>query len=164
MPDDAVAPPPPAPRKSCLRRVLGCLGIAFVLVVLMGVFAAVVPGTGARASRRAIQPGMTPSQVLVAAGGWFTSRARPDATADDNAALTVSRGRVVVAGTGDTVAEGELEVLGLAIEERMRAAPGPWTMRFGYITIAPTRLYFTVHFDEQGRVVRVGEAEWGRLN
>lgn len=39
-----------------------------------------------------------------------------------------------------------------------------WRMTFGYITIIPKRIYFDVDLSPDGRVKRVSEVRWGRLD
>jgi len=39
-----------------------------------------------------------------------------------------------------------------------------WRMTFGYVTIIPKRIYFDVVFSPDGRVRRVSETRWGKLD
>jgi hypothetical protein len=45
----------------------------------------------------------------------------------------------------------------------MKKLGGLWSLGIGYVTLSPRRIYFSVEFGSDGRVVSVGEAEWGAL-
>jgi hypothetical protein len=156
---------PEAPKKpGCLRRLLGCLGTGFVLMVAAIIAFAVLPGWQAKSIRNSIKPGMSVAEVVSAGRGWLFCRAHagpPDRRTKD----------INVFSTGFTVAPADArrtfastEEMASALSAEMATETGGWTMTFGYITISPNRIYFDVEFSPDGRVKGVSPTRWGTLN
>lgn len=151
------------PRKGCLARLLGCLGVALGCIVVFVVLFNILPGWDAGAKRNAVRPGMTPSQVLVIAQGWLSCQASVNPASGNAKRLSLWPSRLMFA-SGEIIPTSGVEELGRALEDEMKRTQGPWTLSFGYLTIIPRRIYFTVEFGPDGRVARVGEPRWGTLD
>ena len=153
-----------AARKGCIARLLGCVGIGAGCTLLLALFVAIVPGWGARAKRNAVRPGMSASQVLDLCQGWFVSDVQ-GGTAESPIHLTLpaSASGFTLPG-GEWVKASNPVELGRRIEDEMKKTGRSWTLGFGYITLVPRRMYFSVEFGPDGRVMKVSDAAWGSLD
>ena len=70
---------------------------------------------------------------------------------------------VTLDGGGSQSVSGSEEAARVVNDEMARSA-GSWSLRVGYITMSPRRMYFTVEFGADGRVASVSDVEWGRLD
>ena len=133
------------------RKLVGCL-VPLALLIAFVVGVAVLPGTEARSKRERIEPGMTASQVLEVARGWFYANLTPLQEGEGASPLGLTPART----------DSELERVTRLVSEEMAKAPVGWKLTFGYITLSPRRAYFSVELDRNGRVVEVSDVTFGR--
>jgi hypothetical protein len=152
------------PKKGCLRRFLGCLGTAFVLLLASLVALAVLPGRQGRAVRDSVKPGMSVEEVVPLARGWLSCRAYAGPPEKRTVEIEVWPTRYGPPFSETHRDFATSDEMARALRAEMGNQGGPWKMSFGYITMSPNRIYFDVEFSPDGRVTRVSETRWGTIN
>lgn len=150
-----------AKRRGCLVRVFGCLGIGIALAVTLGVVILLLAGGKTRLVRSGIGPGMPAEKVVEHARGWLSCRAY-GAIEPVEFQVWDTGYRAAGVGTEHTFATRQQMARALAAEFGGRHTN--WRMTFGYSTITPKRIYFDVEFSPDGRVTKVSETRWGKLD
>jgi hypothetical protein len=153
----------PAPSVSN-RRALGCLLILAVGAVVGIVGLVALPGSEARAARRAIYPGMSVEQVIERAEGWNSCSVIAGPVAEPIKEVRVVAKAFLVTGEKDGRGFTTSSEMAKALAAEMGQVNSEWRMTLGYLTLLPKRIYFDVTFSREGRVVSVSETSWGRLN
>jgi hypothetical protein len=124
----------------------------------------VLAGSKTRLIRRGISPGMSVEQVVAQARGWLTCR-----TSAGPADKPLVELQVWPTSFGPPWVEPQRRFstaseMATALTAEMKPHGSEWTMTFGYTTMIPKRVYFDVMFSPDGRVTRVSEIRWGRLD
>jgi hypothetical protein len=129
--------------------------LAFVvgLVVLL----VVLPGTKSRIKMSRIQTGMTVSEVLEIGQPWLICRLKSMEPRPGARSMELRPQRVEVPETKASFTFASVAELGQFVSKEMDKAPGRWIMVFGFITMSPQRIYFSIEFGPDGRVVRKAE-------
>ena len=154
----------PAKRRRYPGRVLGWIGIASAFVFIAVAAGALLAGSKTRLVRSTIAPGMSVEEVVGRAGGWLSCRA--SAHLGDKRVIEFE-----VWSTGYRAPGSEAKHTFSTRQEMAKALAAEvgqhhaeWRLTFGYITIIPKRIYFDVEFSPDGRVRRVSDTRWGRLD
>ncbi len=154
--DDGKTPNPPVSN----RRAPGCLSI-----LVLGIVGLVtLPGSTARAARRSIEPGMSVEQVIERSEGWNSCSVTAGPEAEPVRSVRVAARAFLVTGEKEGRGFPGSAEMAKALAAEMRQVNSEWRMTLGYLTVLPKRIYFDVTFSPDGRVVRVSETSWGRLN
>jgi hypothetical protein len=156
--------PKQAKKGAYLRWVLGCLGAALAVLLAIVVAVALLPGSKARLVRSGIKPGMSVAEVVTHARGWLTCRASADPVNDPAIEL-----QVWPTSFGSPWDEAQRHFsdpseMADALAAEMKLGGREWKMTFGYITMIPRRIFFDVTFSSEGRVIRVSEVRWSKLD
>jgi hypothetical protein len=158
------SPAAPAEKRGCLGRAVGCFGIAGALLVAALALVVILPVWRIGVIRDTIAPDMAPEVVVERARGWLVCRAfagPPDKPTVEFHVNTTSYG-ASSSSTGRTFSTSAEMARALAAD--MKPYGIAWTMTFGYTTNGPKRMYFDVEFSPDGRVKRISETRWGRLD
>ena len=71
--------------------------------------------------------------------------------------MEIKSQRVDVTETKESLTFAGVAELGQFVSKEMDESPGRWVMVFGFITMSPKRIYFSVEFGPDGRVLRKAE-------
>ena len=155
-------PPETQPKRKsgCLRRGVGCLVllVAFVVVVFLST------GLQTRIRNWSVQPGMTVAEVLKITRGCLVCMMSPTPPREAARSMRLSLTEVVTLDGGGSQSVSGSEEAARVVNDEMARSAGSWSLRVGYITMSPRRMYFTVEFGADGRVASVSDVEWGRLD
>jgi hypothetical protein len=125
------------------------VGLVFFLIVL--------PGTKSRIQMSRIQTGMTVSEVLEIGRPWLLCRLKPLEPRPGARHMELRPRHVEVSETNETFTFTSEAELGQFVSNEMDKAPGRWVMVFGFVTMSSRRIYFSIEFGPDGRVVRKTE-------
>jgi len=147
----------------CFKKGCGCLAGFALLFVGVLIAAGLLSGREARTARSRIHVGMTVQESVDAAGRWTFASAYagpPDKRLASFTVFPTSYGPVgSVARRFDSPRQ---MVEALAAE--MKTLGSPWKITFGYVTMAPRRLYFDVEYSPDGKVLSISPTRWGTLD